>query len=223
MNLATPRITLPTCAAVQRSGSRGFTLVELLTVVGIIAIFAAIALPTVANRMRERRTAQVAHQLVQTYRTAKMRAMGRGSAVLVRYDETTDKAVMTREAIAGAASNNSGCVLSTISSCINPVTRWDDPTQYREIDKFSPFSHAGLYELTRMEFRDGLITKRAQFDVCFTPSGNAFWRSSFAATAFQQLNDVPSIWVWSQDSDGKHLGPDRYVYLLPNGVARVGQ
>jgi prepilin-type N-terminal cleavage/methylation domain-containing protein len=84
MNSPLTRLRFPTCAAVQRSSSRGFTLLEIMTVVVIIGVFAVLALPSMVFRLRDRKTSAVGQQLATMYRTARMRAIGRGSTVLVR-------------------------------------------------------------------------------------------------------------------------------------------
>lgn len=192
-----------------------------MTVVVIIGIFASLALPSVVNQLRERKSANVAQQITQFYRTARMRAAGRGSAVLVRYDKTDKKLIAMREAIAGADAINT-CSLSPISSCTTPAGRWDDPTRYRTLDEIYPFDNtAGKpYELTRMDLLNSTNAVRTNVDICFTPGGRAFYRENFAI-GFTQLDFVPSVKVWSE-KDGKQLGPDRFVYVLPNGIARVG-
>jgi type IV fimbrial biogenesis protein FimT len=223
MNLAPSHPHLPTCAAVQRSERRAFTLLELLTVVSIIAIFTALAMPSMVNRIRDRRTGAVAEQFANTYRVARMRALGRGSAVLVRYDRP-GQMVTVLEAVAGAGTAFS-CVLAPVSSCTMPAGRWSDTQLTRELDRFNPFSTTGVFEQTRLELwapptGTGTAALQTQLDICYTPSGTSYFRLSPQGT-FAELNAVPYIRAWSENASGK-FGVERRVFVLPNGVARVG-
>src|SRR5688572_14870591 len=66
------------------AGVRGFTLIELCAVVLIITVFAAVAIPTAVSQLRDRRMQEAARRIGMVYRQARLRALGRGSAVLVR-------------------------------------------------------------------------------------------------------------------------------------------
>lgn len=228
MNCSQPPANLPTCAAVQRSGSRGFTLLELLTVVTIIGVFCALALPSMATRMRDRRTTVAANQITMLYRTARMRAIGRGSAVLVRYDKTGTQTLVVREAIAGSNATY-GCNLQPVSSCTVPFNRWDSVNLYSQIDLIVPFPANKSFEHTQVDLSDGAGVVQGQYDVCFSPSGVTYGRSAFGA-AFGVLNNIPSLRLCTKEvpsatpcvSDANNkLGVDRYVYVLPNGIARL--
>ena len=81
---------------------RGFSLVELFVVVVIIAVIALLAMPAITKQMRDRRTREVAERLATLYRNARMRAMGRGSAVMIQFDYANDR-VQVREAVRGGA------------------------------------------------------------------------------------------------------------------------
>jgi hypothetical protein len=47
-----------------------------------------IAMPAIARRMQDRRTQQAAYEVSALYRDARMRALGRGGAMLVRFTGT---------------------------------------------------------------------------------------------------------------------------------------
>lgn len=67
---------------------RAFTLIELMAVVAIIAIAAALATPSFLKMMQDRRSQKDALALLVVLQDAHARAMGRGGAVRLDYDQT---------------------------------------------------------------------------------------------------------------------------------------
>jgi hypothetical protein len=161
------------------------------------------------------------------YRNARMRAMGRGSAVLVRYDASVkpEGALEVREAVRGIQTDPSGaqadpsCNQMPVANC--QLTSWQAASSdSRQITVFDP-SVRGEYAGVQMELRDPTQTTQQQMDLCFTPMGRAFVRFSQAGP-MQPLAGVPMASVWRKGTDGAAAGLTRRVMILPNGHARLG-
>ncbi len=200
--------------------SRGFTLIELMVVVIIIGALAVLAIPTISGQMRSRRTQFVAKEVSNLYRNGRLRAMGRGSAVMVRYSRAVDtegrfdvlEAVRTDP-------NNPTCDRLPVSSCT--VTNWADPAQTQPIGGLMIKGRAEL-DGVRARARDPNDADVATMDVCFTPMGRAFVRYAVAGQ-FNPLTAVPRLKVTRVDTGSNvPFGPTRWVLVLPNGSARLG-
>src|SRR5882672_4231405 len=90
-----------TARGTSRRHQAGFTLLEMMIVVVTVGVLAAMGLPSIAARMRDRRANQAAHEISLLYRRARAMAMGRGGAVLVRFDSSGQGSVELREALNG--------------------------------------------------------------------------------------------------------------------------
>jgi prepilin-type N-terminal cleavage/methylation domain-containing protein len=204
------------------STQRGFSLIELIVVVVIISVLAALAIPSITSRMRDRRTQQAAQEIVNLYRTARMRAMGRGSAVLVRFDTTAPAGrFQVLEAVRGATPDPSGaattdpaCQRLPVSSCL--LTNWTAGASNNQlIGSFDPAARGDFAGVSVQMAGPGAAGAVSELDVCFTPLGRTFVRSGIRSP-FAALQGVPVASVT------RGVGLTRQVMILPNGHARLG-
>ena len=197
--------------------ARGFTLVELMVVVVIITALSALAIPSILKQMRDRRTRQAAEEIAAIYRQARLRALGRGSAVLVRYSNSS---YTTLEAVLGGA----GCTQQLPSSnCTS--TAWNAlPSNLNGAQTLSTWTP--LLGITSQAYADATNgsgktsdSPVTNLDICFTPMGRALYRTGAAApdgTPFTTMSGVPLMMV-SRSGEGLK----RYVVIPPNGLART--
>ena len=71
---------------VIRTRANGFSLIELLIVAGLIAVFAGVTAPAIASGMRRYSLITASHQVVSTIRSARHQAVGRNAILRVRFD-----------------------------------------------------------------------------------------------------------------------------------------
>jgi prepilin-type N-terminal cleavage/methylation domain-containing protein len=188
--------------ATRRGPARGFTIAELLAVLVMIGILVVAASPAFINMVRDGRIRGGAMQVVDMYRTARTRALGRGAPVLITWD---NKGVLTLlEPIMDNSSEPSpGCT----------GIAWDDPVRIYPHMVFD--FRSGHYENASFAFIDLTGATAPKADICYSSRGRAFIRTG---GVFSELTGVPTFTVtngWT--------GLVRTIFLPPNGIARLKQ
>ncbi len=178
----------------------------------IITVFAALAIPSAVVQMRDRRVQESARRIALMFRQARLRALGRGAAVLVRFDGT---AFTVHEARLGTLAPDANCADLPVSSCLN--TRWASSTTAQRIVDGHAEATSGDMSNVSLRVVDSGNTAVAKLEVCFTPMGRAFVREDINdATAFAPLDETYEAVV-----SRPGMTRTRRVVLMPNGTARL--
>lgn len=198
----------PARGSMSRQATRGFTLIEMLVVVVIITLVASIAMPGIGRRMRSSKTRQAADTIGQIYSNARVRAMGRGSAVLVRFES----GIFTiREATLGTDAPDPGCASLPEPYCLphDGVDPWAAAGKSQVLKTYD-FASSGDYDI-------GHYTAGAQtLDVCFSPAGRAYSRED-QAVPLANMTAPTRFWVQAPGEGDLR----RNVTLSTSGAART--
>ncbi len=188
-----------------------------MVVVVIITALAALAIPSIIRQMRDRRVRQAAEEIALIYRQARLRALGRGSAVMVRYTvaQGVAQGFQTLEAVVGGGGN---CASLPSPNCL--TTLWGQPVTTangsQQIGLFNPIQGAYQGVVVIVSPTGAVVATSADLDVCFTPMGRSFSATPLG-TPLATMTGVPLITV-----AGSAGGLTRQVLIPPNGLARTG-
>jgi Tfp pilus assembly protein FimT len=203
---------------------------EMLAVIVIIGILAVAASPFFVSAMRDRRVNRAAMQYVDFFRTARMRALGRGVPVLVSWNKNGGG----QNGASGLLTMQEPVVTTLALSTTCSTTPWAAQTP-------QPLQPGVTQEVARFDVGNGLYAKtdvafsynaapvgsndpadpnnpnvQAIAEVCFSPRGRTFIRfapgAPFIAVAgvmgFRVTNTATTL--------------IRSVIIPPNGAARMG-
>lgn len=197
---------------------QGFSLIELMVVVTIVAIVSALVLPGMSQASRDRRIQQAAISALDVIREVRSRAMYRGAAQLLVIQNTGN--ALRFDAYEGSSSS---CRMSRFSPTAGVL---------------DPQARVATLDLSETRYvRDGLWARisvpaaAAQLQVCFTPTGNAYFSNdSTVITSPTEgwSNDSTLVGVGGayqidvfQIQDGVELGVRRHVLIPLGGNPRM--
>lgn len=208
--------------ACEERRSAGFTVIEILVVVLIVTLLAAIAVPGISKRARGNRARALAEQVATAYRGGRLNALGRGAATVVRYDQTAGT-VTVLEAIQGTVVATAGlgaaCATMPVNSCTASLTQWDPGATTNQVLSTANITGEGDFT-TSMQARaaDGTASSNPVIDICFTPAGRTFVRGGATAAALPAFVPMAgSARVAITDPEGVV----RVAAIPPNGAART--
>ena len=208
---------------------------ELMIVVIIVAILAALAMPSMVKARDDRRAYDDAASLMQLFRQARLRAVGRGAATAVQltaasgsdrgtfllYEAVTDNPTTT-----GGTPTSSATEAYPYSSCVN--ANWASAPATGNRSLLDGLNFNGTRD-NEVQVQSTIIAHYIDSSgtnttstvsvawLCFTPTGRVYISPATATPAFSAANTFVDLTV----QVNRPVGIKRSVLVPPTGMARL--
>lgn len=199
----------------MKSRTAGFTLMEMMVAMAIIATSAALAAPGISLAMARRRATQAQLDVLRVGRAARSSALGHGRAFLMRYTDGSDPGQLGRVQL--FRGDNSGC---NTTNWVNVVATGDCSVPGPNCVGQANMGHSqymvGSHEVLLRSPGQGLV------DICYAGDGS-MWHRFNAASAFSDQNTVNGgiRFTVQRRKSGAIEGVTRWIVFPIGGSPRV--
>jgi prepilin-type N-terminal cleavage/methylation domain-containing protein len=214
----------------QRAVAPGFSLMELMVVVLLVAVMAMIAVPTLSSARFDRHCYEDAGYVLELFRAARTRALARGGAVLVHMKADNGsqhgRFEVWEAVTADIGDGGTGAFIRTpMSSCKTP-TVWTLTSTSTSSFFVDAVDMNGKIEQEASIFAtvyDPAAATVSDAYICFTPLGHVYYSTTNTFDATLPLNGVVQVWVTQNDATqaSGYRGIQRRVVIPSSGMPRI--